>query len=94
MKDKALNVLNFCRLIDEHGTLSLTNIAVIIVLGKVAIAPTTDLEGMAALLTAISAYNFKRWLSSRAKPAGVDRLKELEEKLNRIAFAAGMKKKV
>jgi hypothetical protein len=90
---KVMATLNFFRLIDEHGTLSLTNIAVIIVLGKVVVSEAVDLEGMAALIAAISAYNFKRWVMVKKEPVAEDKLKAIEEKINRIAFAAGLRKK-
>lgn len=52
----------FFRLLDENAQLSLTNIAVIIVLVKVSLSPKIDAATISALLSVISAYQFKRYV--------------------------------
>lgn len=91
--DKVYKILNFFRLLDENRLLSITNIAVVIVLVKVAITPNPDVEALAALVAAIGAYNFKRWASLKAPPKLPEqKVKELEDKINSIAVAAGFRK--
>lgn len=53
-------ILNFLRITDEDGVLSLTNIFIIIVLFKLAMAPTLQLEEVATVFIAISNYMYKR----------------------------------
>ena len=54
------NILNFLNLLDSNGRLSITNIAVLIVLTKIAIAPTASLTEMGALFVTLINYHMKR----------------------------------
>lgn len=93
MKTKILNVLNFIRLIDEHGLLSVTNLCVWVIVFKLAIAKEINFADVAALFAAISAYNFKRWHQSNSKKekAPIDKLSELETKLDTLSVRMGLK---
>ena len=62
MKYKIIKGLAFLRLLDENAQLSLTNIAVIIVLFHMAFAPTLSLTEASTLLGVLGAYQFKRYV--------------------------------
>lgn len=62
MKDKIIKTLAFFRLLDENAQLSLTNIAVIIVLVHMAFTPNLNLLEVSTLLGVIGAYQFKRYI--------------------------------
>lgn len=59
MENSFYRFLSFFRLVDENGELSITNIAVWVVLGKVAYAPDISMTEIAALLTVIGSYRYK-----------------------------------
>jgi hypothetical protein len=65
-------LLAFLRLTDAHdGQLSLTNLALIIVLVKLALAPSSPID-LATLLATLTAYYGKKVLSSRTSAQGAD----------------------
>lgn len=85
MKSQVAKVLSFLRLTNGDGKLSLTNIAVVVVLIKVAFASEPSIAQMATLLTVISAYNFKRWHASRSVKADLaDVQQTLSEELSTL----------
>lgn len=93
--DRVKKVLNFLRILDENALLSLTNIAVIVVLVKLAVADYLDFEAVAALLAVLSGYSYKRFVNKDRKPVennAENRLSEIEDKLSRVAMAVGFKK--
>ena len=53
--------MDFVRLLDETGTLSLTNIAVILVLVKIAVNGNPSFAELGTLLTVLSSYTVKRY---------------------------------
>lgn len=59
-------VLNFLRLIDDDGHLSLTNLAVIVILVKTAIAPTLSVTDIGALLIAVLNYAHRRVVNTNS----------------------------
>lgn len=61
MKDKCIKLLQFLRLADEFGRLSLTNIALYCVLVKVMYSPVTDFSNIAALLIGLISYQFRQY---------------------------------
>lgn len=89
--NRFLTILTFFRLVDEQKQLSISNIAVMLLLGKIMLDPTLNLSGVAAILTALSAYNYKRYLSSVKPNTQLDKLEELDEKVSRIEFKVGMR---
>lgn len=54
------SVLNFLNVLDSEGRLSITNLAVIIVLIKITIAPTASIVEMGALFISLANYHLKR----------------------------------
>jgi hypothetical protein len=95
-----MRVLVFLRLVDETGYLSLTNIAVILVLVKLMLVQAVNFSEMATLLTVISAYSFKRYTRKHdAKPIqlqdGIMKdLAELRSDVNKLKLATGMTRHV
>lgn len=65
-------VLKFLRLIDENQNLSLTYLAVWIVLIKVAITPDFDLSSAGVLLIALLNYGYKKFITSVHNPSYSD----------------------
>lgn len=105
MKAKLLKALDFVRLLDETGNLSLTNIAVMVVLVKVAMSSFVSPAELGALLTVISSYSFKRYNQRRhrySKEPKIDVVQNLDKvkldgmynDLERLKLAAGFKKNV
>lgn len=63
-------VLAFFRIIDAHdGQLSLTNIALIIVLVKLALVTAPTVFDLGTLLLALANYNAKKWMAP--EPGGL-----------------------
>jgi hypothetical protein len=56
-------VATFLRLVDEEGRLSVTNVAVLIALVKLAIAPQASLVDCGTVLVTLVGYNFKKTLA-------------------------------
>lgn len=56
----------FLRILDENNQLSITNIAVIIMLFKLAVVPVTTLTEIVPLLITIMSYSHKRHLSKKS----------------------------
>ena len=90
-KTKLIEVVNFLRLIDENGLLSLTNVSVIVILVKICILKELDLSSASLLLTAIGSYHFKRYLATK-KPKDLpqDQLDDLKSQLNSIKLKMGI----
>lgn len=64
MKNLILNSLIFLRLVDAHdNTLSLTNIAMIVVLTKLAMSQTSTPIDIGGLMVALLAYTGKKMIS-------------------------------
>jgi len=53
-------ILKFLNVVDREGNLSITNIAVIVLLTKIAIAPDMDWPTVGALLASMMNYMNKR----------------------------------
>ena len=94
-----VTVLAFFRFLDENKQLSLTNIAVMIVLVKMACCMSFTLESASVLLTTLGAYNFKKYLS-KDKPAmlsladeSVLELQKLKEDISQMKLSIGFKKR-
>jgi len=72
-----LKTLNFFKLLDETGTISITNIAVWIVLVKLCLESPLDFNAVAALLTVLGSYRFKQWHASKGPGAAKDLLEKI-----------------
>ena len=60
MLDKINKILQYFRINDEKGRISLTNLALILILFKIAIVPATSMKDIAALMTVVLSYQVKR----------------------------------
>ena len=83
--------LNFFSILDNEGNLSISNLAVIVVLVKLAIAPTASLTEAGALLVTLANYAHKRIVNQQATntPEEVNPLKpqvdEMQTKLEEMS---------
>jgi hypothetical protein len=80
------------KVFDSDKTLSLTNLGVMIILGKIATAAVLDWTTAATLMLALLSYNAKKVMRSKEKAAEAessDNLKALEDKIQELnkAFA-------
>ena len=93
MKQFILKALAFLRIIEGEGSLSLSNVAVIIVVVKMALSHSLDLSSAAALLTVLSGYNFKRYINSKKviAPAKLpeDEVAGLKAEINKLKLRMG-----
>ena len=96
MKARILKSLAFVRLLDENGQLSLTNIAVIIVLVKLAVMKDLNLNAVSVLLTTLGAYNFKRYLGKSSNESAIatpnKEVGVLMDEINKIKLKMGFSK--
>lgn len=61
---KFIDLLKFLRLVDHHdGLISLTNVALIIVLVKLAKTPSSTLTDTVPLILALASYNVKKLIN-------------------------------
>lgn len=79
--------LNFIRLTDDDGVISLTHIALYICMVKLCLASPASVADIGALFISISAYSYKKWLGAQA-PQNVSydaqfhqKFEELEQKI-------------
>ena len=61
--------LQYFRINDENNLVSLTNIAMIIMLYKIAATPSTSFEDLTALFVVIVGYQSKRFVGSKNNSA-------------------------
>lgn len=66
MIDKIQRAAQFVRLTDESGNLSITNIAVVAVMGRMISLPTIDAESLITFVVALVGYQIKRGISTFA----------------------------
>ena len=66
-KKQTLRALRFFRITDEQNNLSITNLAIMITLGAMLMRPELQAMDVGALITALVAYQVKRF-SGQAKP--------------------------
>lgn len=97
MNLKILAALRFFSLVDREGNLSISNVAVIVIVTRIAIAPF-DWATAAALLVSLLNYSHKRYETNKyeaniepvsAEPSSlqleVDQLKSSFESVNKLA---------
>ena len=65
IKDAIDKALKYLRINDEKGILSLTNIAMILVIYKIAMTPTVSFQDITALFTVIASYQVKRFVEKK-----------------------------
>lgn len=65
MYSRILKVLVFFRICDDHdNSLSITNLAMFVVLYKLATVTTTSVNDLGTLLVALSGYNLKKFINA------------------------------
>ncbi len=79
-------ILQFFNLTDAQGNLSISNIAVIVLITKIALAPVLDWPTAAALLMSLMNYGHKRMIGAQTSPgeeveALAGQLQGLEDKV-------------
>lgn len=67
IKSGADKVLKYLRINDEKGLISLTNIAMILVLYKLAVTPALNIQDLTALFVAVLGYQGKRIIEGLKK---------------------------
>lgn len=88
MLNQMKQILSFFNLLDTEGKLSISNVAVVVVLVKLAIAPAASLTEAGSLLVVLANYAHKRYTKQTAidnVPVEADPLKpqvdEMQSKL-------------
>lgn len=102
MHPKLEATLKFLKIIDEDKTVSLTSVALIVVLGKLVVAPAMGITEIGALLVALMSYQGKKVINHQApkEPNVLDtqvdemkaKLEEVESKVSVMSLAAGLKR--
>ena len=88
---------NFLNLLDAQGKLSITNVAVIVCLLKLAFAPAASITEAGTLLVALANYAHKRIINNAApEPEQPDqelqkKLDEMQSTVSNLALKAGLK---
>lgn len=94
--DRFIKVLAWFRLLDENAQLSITNIAAMVIVVKVALAPSIDAGLVTALLGGISAYSFKRYIQrcqhKPQEPFDKDVIQRLQDQVKSLEFKIGLKR--
>lgn len=106
LKEGFFKVGQFLRLIDENRVLSITNIALWVIIAKIAAVQEASMTDIAALLTVVFNYAYKRYVKAK-EPKEEDtalvkydkkledfqsQLKDVKDKIGEVAFAAGFRK--
>lgn len=107
MRERLKRALYFLRITDEQNNVSLTNLAIWIVLVRMVYHPELMMLDIGALLIAYMTYSTKKILACRKPPTApeseslgavksdishlFDQIKELRDKIGGISLAAGIK---
>lgn len=108
--NKLTEFLTFIKVIDAHdGQISLTNLALIVVLVKIAIAPTVSIVDAGTLFVSLLAYSGKKVINNQqmnAQAAPIDttaieksvsqvtdQMEAMKSKINALTMATGLKPK-
>ena len=78
-----MKVLNFLRLTDEQGRISLSNLAIYLMLGKVLVTPQLALPDVGAFLAALASYQMKRFMNNERPDEAAD-MQALKEQLGKL----------
>lgn len=84
IKQLVIDFLVFTRFINGDGNLSITNIAVIIVLYKLATTPSTNITDCGALFLSLTHYGFKKYLNKNVVTQAATIANEVIDKTNVI----------
>lgn len=66
MSDKIIKILDFCNLLDYNKKLSVTNVALLVLLGKILVAASIDWPSIVALIGTLANYAHKREVNDRS----------------------------
>jgi len=91
---KTKSLLRALKITDADNSISLTSIGVMVLLTKIALAPTIDWAVAASLLLTLLSYNYKRHLSHKATQAAKadeTKLEEVERKIAELNQAFAVK---
>ena len=89
-------IADFLNLLDAQGKLSITNVAVIVCLLKLAFAPAASITEAGTLLVALANYAHKRIVNNtpaapEADPELQRQLDEMQSTVSNLALKAGLK---
>lgn len=103
MNARLIKTLDWLRLTDETGALSLTNIAMVVVLTKFAVNPACDMTSAVSLITVMAGYSFKRFTQRKQRyhaqnsfkeavlaPVGLEEMAQLRKELDQLRLAQGL----
>jgi hypothetical protein len=85
--NKLHNLLKFLRLEDENGFLSLTNIAVLVCIVKVAMMASVGVPDLGALMLSMLNYGHKKHLAKKKDGVNAEEVQALKAKVDEHAFA-------
>lgn len=90
-----INFLSFFRIIDPHdGQLSLTNVALIVVLGKILAASSVSIVDAGALFVALLSYQGKKVINKNKSDDGLKIEDAVRASTDAITLAGDLIKKV
>jgi hypothetical protein len=78
-------VFTVLKLIDDKGELSLTNLGVMTLLTKIALAPALDWPTASGLMLTLLSYSHKRHVTTKAKSAAVVADARVDELVTKVA---------
>lgn len=79
LKTKTLTCLKTFKIFDKDNSLSITNIGVMALLGKMIASPTIDWPTASALLLTLLSYNFKKTLLAKEAKVTTQSSEDLEK---------------
>lgn len=94
LKTKMKAFLRASKITDPDNTLSLTNVGVMVLLTKIALAPSIDWPTTATLLLSLLSYNYKKLLRTKEKAAEVEasgQIADIEKKIAELNQAFAVK---
>jgi hypothetical protein len=92
---KLLSFLKATKVFDPDNTLSLSNVAMMVIVARLAVAPNLDWTILTAFFVTLLNHNArKHWAKTKASKeiADQEKLKELEETVKKLHLAAQAKK--
>jgi hypothetical protein len=81
--DQIFKILSFCRLIDDDGRLSLTNLATICAIINLLFCQQVGFEQVGAFVASLVSYQFKRYVSGQPA-SGAEELAALKEQVGKL----------
>jgi hypothetical protein len=87
--DKIARALQFLRITDEAGNLSLTNVGLIVMLGKIAVTPNLAIPDLAMFLATLVGYQVKKFTAVSPTNEDTAALQEAIKSLETKVAAVG-----